>query len=212
MKIKNFPNEYKNKVLEIEKLFRKNSKIPFIFRNPFIGIPLIYIIKPLAIFLPLPFQGVVYAKRNKKNKEKIDDELIITFNDKIIIGEKTVNELVEFLKTKTIIEESPITEISPSEIASMIFNISHSEKYKKLEIAKEELNFVAYKIKESSNNEEFNDTHIIFETETVIFTTNCNKLFLELFIIRGISKFDYDNKTILFSDHLNKLDDYSKLQ
>lgn len=150
------------------------------------------------------------------------DYLINKYKFKITPGEKTVEELILFLKGKVDITETVITELTQSILEHVKYNVIHGIRNQD-NLSADDLNFNVFKLlkNEKSNsyyqyyvpniaNYNDNTIYIVFEKKTRSIYTNNNKLLLELFIERGISQYDYDNNTNLLSAYLFHLDTYSK--
>lgn len=81
-----------------------------------------------------------------------------------------------------------------------------------------DLEWAAYELENNRENEKYyNDILmelpgetiiVVFEKKTGWITSNCQLLLLELFVERGVSKFDYDNETGNFNCYLIYMDGY----
>ncbi|WP_449241317.1 hypothetical protein [Desulfoscipio gibsoniae] len=151
------------------------------------------------------------------------NDLIKKYKHKIMPREKSVEELIDYLKHKTDIVEIATTALLESYVKLMIFNIIHCLRNEKFAIPAHEFNFVAYKIIRNHKSnpyyqhdyvhffdvQEDDFIFVIFETKTGVIHCNSGRLMLELHIEQGVSQYDYDNETLLFIDYLCSLDLYS---
>ena len=141
---------------------------------------------------------------------------------KITPGEKSVENLIDFLKGKVDIVETEITELTKSIFKHIIHNAVHGNQNQK-NLTANELNFIVYKVLKNNRSNSYYQSYIpkvdhsedvtiyvVFEKKTRGIYTNSNILFLELSIERGVSQYDYDNDTDLFKGYLFYLDSYSK--
>lgn len=145
------------------------------------------------------------------------------YKHKITPGEKSIEELIEYLKHKTDIVEIATTVLPASYLHHMIYNVLHCLRNEELNISADELNFVIYKIirnHKSNSYYQYDYAHlldfqeddfifVVFETRTGVIHCNSGKLMIELIIEQGVSQYDYDNETRLFNVYLAYLDQYS---
>ena len=154
---------------------------------------------------------------------KVIADLINKYKDRINVGRRTVDDIVGFLKEKGTVEKITQSEITPSVLGNMIFNIKCSAKYKAAHpdedepdpldhvkhpekyIYSDKFNFdiyallqhdkEIYEIDETDVGRDDDLIYIIFETTTETVYCNCSKLYLEIIVYRGISEQDYIDKT-----------------
>jgi len=166
------------------------------------------------------------------NKER----LVNKYKNQVHIGKKTIDELVDLLKEKGAVVEMSKFEILPSALGNMIYNIKCSEKYKSSHpdegepdvvehikypekfMQHGEFVFLAYIFLQNDENKQFYENYkipqeeyedavyVIFETRTERIYCNCTKLQLELWIFRGISEYDVENRTLAYFEHLFHLE------
>jgi len=141
---------------------------------------------------------------------------------KITPGEKSVENLIDFLKGKVDIVETEITKLTKSIFKHIIQNVVHGNQNKENSTSNE-LDFIVYEVVKNNRSNSYYQSYIpkvdhsenvtiyvVFEKKTRGIYTNSNILFLELSIERGVSQYDYDNDTDLFKGYLFYLDSYSK--
>ncbi|AAM25834.1 hypothetical protein M2349_002435 [Caldanaerobacter subterraneus subsp. tengcongensis MB4] len=151
------------------------------------------------------------------------EDLLKKYKHKITPGEKSIEELIDFLKQKVDIKEISTTDLPESIMKHIILNAVHCLRNQRLNLTAREFNFIAYKLFKNdksnlyyqsnyahiSNNEKEDIIYVVFETKTGCIHSNCNRLLLELFIEQGISEFDYKNETPMFYAYLGYLDAYN---
>lgn len=150
------------------------------------------------------------------------DFLLKKYKHKIIPGEKSVEELIDYLKGKVDIVEIATSELIPSIFQYIKFNVVNCMRNHDLNLTASDLNLLAYKLiknnnntsyyqefKHISNDYEYDIIYVVFEKRTGYINSNCNKLLLELFIEQGISQYDYDHDTILLTGYISYLHKYS---
>lgn len=160
--------------------------------------------------------SITYDLTNNSNYVLMKNE------HKITPGEKSVENLIDFLKGKVDIVETEITELTKSIFKHIIHNAVHGNQNQK-NLTANELNFIVYKVLKNNRSNSYYQSYIpkvdhsedvtiyvVFEKKTRGIYTNSNILFLELSIERGVSQYDYDNDTDLFKGYLFYLDSYSK--
>jgi len=144
------------------------------------------------------------------------EDLLKKYKHKIMPGEKSIEELIDFLKQKVDIKEISTTDLPESIMKHIAFNAVHCLRNQRLNLTAREFNFIAYKVLKNdksnlyyqsnyahiSNNEKGDIIYVVFETKTGCINSNCNRLLLELFIEQGISEFDYKNKTIYLNTNV----------
>lgn len=150
------------------------------------------------------------------------DYVLKKYEYKITPGEKSVEELIDFLKGKVDIAESAITELFKSIFEHIIQNAVHGILNQK-NLTANELNFIVYKVLKNNRSNSYYQSHVrivdhcedatiyvVFEKRTGSIYSNNNKLFLELSIERGVSQYDFDNDTSLLKGYLFYVDSYFK--
>lgn len=157
------------------------------------------------------------------------DDLMKKYKHKITPGEKSVEELIDFLKGKVDIVETATTELDQSFYEYYI--IGNVVRGTNENLIANELNFIIYKVlknnrsnpyyqcyvpnirnpenPENLKNPEDAPIYVVFEKRTRRIYTNSNRLRLELYIERGVSQYDYDNDTDLLHSYLFYLHSYS---
>lgn len=152
--------------------------------------------------------------------------LLKKYKSKIIPGEKSIQELIDFLKQKADITEISATDLEKSIMWHIMFNVIHSLRNQQFNLTADELDFAAYKLTKNAKNdlyyqsshthiyddEEDDIIYVVFEIKTGCIHSNSNKLLLELFIEQGVSESDYQHQTIVLDAYLTYLDWYSNGQ
>ena len=97
--------------------------------------------------------------------------------------------------------------------------VIHSRVFLNSSIAKEDLEFLTYKVYNEEQSKHYYDIlfnpitfddgsegiYVAFEKHINYISSNSSKLLLELMIERGISKEDYDNNTLELIDYLSRI-------
>ena len=151
------------------------------------------------------------------NMNKYVKTLIKKYKNPSIIGEKSIEEVIAYLKQKFVIKD--ITQkISDIEIKRFKFNIVHSLDGEN--ISPENIKFHAYCVEDSTASKEYYQemddeekiyVYIIDETSGYI-ESNCSGLFTELALYKGISQYDYDNNTDKLIEYLTHCKDWEEIQ
>ena len=150
------------------------------------------------------------------NMNKYVKSLIKKYKNPSIIGEKSIEEVIAYLKQKFVIKD--ITQkISDIEIKRFKFNIVHSLDGEN--ISPENIKFYAYRVEDSTASKEYyqemDDEEKIYdyidETSGYI-ESNCSGLFTELALYKGISQYDYDNNTDKLIEYLTHCKDWEEIQ
>ena len=140
--------------------------------------------------------------------------LIKKYKNSSIIGEKSTEEVIAYLKEKFIIKD--ITQvILDIEIKRFKFNIIHSLDGEN--ISSEDIKFHAYHVERSKASKRYykemdDDVKIyvyIDEASGCIESNSCG-LFTELELYKGISQYDYDNNTDKLIEYLTNLKDWEE--
>ena len=133
------------------------------------------------------------------NMNKYVKSLIKKYKNPSIIGEKSIEEVIAYLKQKFVIKD--ITQkISDIEIKRFKFNIVHSLDGEN--ISPENIKFYAYRVEDSTASKEYyqemddeEKIYVYIDETSGYIESNCSGLFTELALYKGISQYDYDNNT-----------------
>lgn len=150
--------------------------------------------------------------------------LLRTYKDKITPGQKSLEELVTYLKNKVDVEAVETEAISNLHMRFTGHNVVHCLLNEQLKLSADDLDFVVYKLVRNEKSDDYYSKfwvnisaslrneliYIIFETKTGYVYSNCNTLYLELYLKRGVSQFDYDNETLLLISYLSAVESYYK--
>ena len=140
--------------------------------------------------------------------------LIKKYKNPSIIGEKSTEEMIAYLKEKFIIKD--ITQnISDIQIKIFKFNVMHS--LDRENILPEDIKFYAYQVERSKSSKryykEMDDDEKIYvyidEASGCIESNSC-RLFTELELYKGISQYDYDNNTDKLIEYLTNFKDWEE--
>ncbi len=108
-------------------------------------------------------------------------------------------------------------DFTESEKDGVLRTILDSDKYRKSGISEDELSFLCFVVDESGDWTEYYKSlrergyeitrlYVALEKNTECIVSNCSKLFLDVFIDRGIRKKDYDEETIALIEFLSRLE------
>ena len=148
------------------------------------------------------------------------DLLLKKYKSKIIPGEKSIEELIDYLKDRMDIVGITPSELSQAYYQSILFTFVHCIRNYKFNLTANEFDITINKILKNdksiayfeyerlSSESNQNDIFVVFEKKAGIIYTNNSKLFLELCIEQGVSQDDYDNETILFDAYLSYIGRY----
>ena len=143
------------------------------------------------------------------------EHLMKKYKDEIVIGTRNIDELLGFLRKKFNILEMPLSKLPSSYLEHCKFNIFNMESTKNRVVSGQKLRFLAYEIVMENQSyisyaplSKTEKIFVVFETKTESIFSNSSRLFLELFLFRGICQLDYEQKTIMLFDYLTKLDHY----
>lgn len=149
------------------------------------------------------------------NMNKYVKRLIKKYKNPSIIGEKSIEEVIDYLKQKFVIKD--ITQnISDIEMKICRFNIMHSLDGEN--ILPENIKFYAYRVEDSTASkryyQEMDDDEKIYvyiEKISRYIESNSSGLFTELELYKGISQYDYDNNTDKLIEYLTHCKDWEEI-
>ena len=149
------------------------------------------------------------------NMNKYVKRLIKKYKNPSIIGEKSIEEVIDYLKQKFVIKD--ITQnISDIEMKICRFNIMHSLDGEN--ILPENIKFYAYRVEDSTASkryyQEMDDDEKIYvyiEEISRYIESNSSGLFTELELYKGISQYDYDNNTDKLIEDLTHCKDWEEI-
>ena len=150
------------------------------------------------------------------NMNKYVKSLIKKYKNPSIIGEKSIEEVIAYLKQKFVIKD--ITQkISDIEIKRFKFNIVHSLDGEN--ISPENIKFYAYRVEDSTASKEYyqemddeEKIYVYIDETSGYIESNCSRLFTELALYKGISQYDYDNNTDKLIEYLTHCKDWEEIQ
>lgn len=150
------------------------------------------------------------------NMNKYVKTLIKKYKNPSIIGEKSIEEVIAYLKQKFVIKD--ITQkISDIEIKRFKFNIVHSLDGEN--ISPENIKFHAYCVEDSTASKEYyqemddeEKIYVYIDETSGYIESNCSGLFTELALYKGISQYDYDNNTDKLIEYLTHCKDWEEIQ
>ena len=142
--------------------------------------------------------------------------MIKKYKNPSIIGEKSIEEVIAYLKQKFVIKD--ITQkISDIEIKRFKFNIVHSLDGEN--ISPENIKFYAYRVEDSTASKEYyqemddeEKIYVYIDETSGYIESNCSGLFTELALYKGISQYDYDNNTDKLIEYLTHCKDWEEIQ
>lgn len=150
------------------------------------------------------------------NMNKYVKTLIKKYKNPSIIGEKSIEEVIAYLKQKFVIKD--ITQkISDIEIKRFKFNIVHSLDGEN--ISPENIKFHAYRVEDSTASKKYyqemddeEKIYVYIDEASGYIESNCSGLFTELALYKGISQYDYDNNTDKLIEYLTHCKDWEEIQ
>lgn len=165
------------------------------------------------------------------------NKLIQKYGSYIQTGEKSIDEMICFLKEKGDVLKSDLSDIPKIDLGCFVYNLINSNinfnsKLKCNNFSIEDfiknplyyiqlygMKFAFYQFLHC-NNQSFYDKYktncgestiyIVFEENTRLFHCNCSKLYIELGIFKGISENDVKNRTTALYQYLSYLEASSK--
>ena len=150
------------------------------------------------------------------NMNKYVKSLIKKYKNPSIIGEKSIEEVIAYLKQKFVIKDST-QKISDIEIKRFKFNIVHSLDGEN--ISPENIKFYAYRVEDSTASKEYyqemddeEKIYVYIDETSGYIESNCSGLFTELALYKGISQYDYDNNTDKLIEYLTHCKDWEEIQ
>lgn len=150
------------------------------------------------------------------NMNKYVKSLIKKYKNPSIIGEKSIEEVIAYLKQKFVIKDIA-QKISDIEIKRFKFNIVHSLDGEN--ISPENIKFYAYRVEDSTASKEYyqemddeEKIYVYIDETSGYIESNCSGLFTELALYKGISQYDYDNNTDKLIEYLTHCKDWEEIQ
>ena len=130
------------------------------------------------------------------------DEQVRMFKDSVMIGPKSVSELVEYLNV--IVDVAELTSV---DLPAHILQIAESNATKcilndALQLDSSEMSISAYKVILSDKSKQYLGSeildddfiYVVFEEHTGYILSNSNRLFLDLEYARGVSQQEFDSE------------------
>ena len=137
------------------------------------------------------------------NMNKYVKSLIKKYKNPSIIGEKSIEEVIDYLN------------ISDIEMKICRFNIMHSLDGEN--ISSEDIKFHAYRVEDSTASKEYyqemddeEKIYVYIDEASGYIESNCSGLFTELALYKGISQYDYDNNTDKLIEYLTHCKDWEE--
>lgn len=148
------------------------------------------------------------------NMNKYVKRLIRKYKNPSIIGEKSIEEVIAYLKQKFIIKN--ITQnISDIQIKRFKFNVMHSLDGES--ISPEDIKFHAYRVEYSTASKKYykemeddEKIYVYIDEASGCIESNSSGLFTELELYKGISQYDYDNNTDKLIAYLTDVKDWEE--
>ena len=141
--------------------------------------------------------------------------LIKKYKDPSIIGERSAEEVIHYLKQKFIIKDIKQS-ISDDQMKVFIFNVIHSMDGENA--LPKDIKLRAYSIEYSTSSkiyyEEMNDDmkiYVYIDEYTGCIESNPVRLFTELELYKRISQYDYDNNTDKLIEYLHNCKEWEEL-
>ncbi|NCE65235.1 hypothetical protein D1159_11770 [Pseudoflavonifractor sp. 524-17] len=134
--------------------------------------------------------------------------------EQAVFPQKDIAELLEWLQEKYVVSEIKLADFSKSFGKHLVYNAVHAVTNQKLMLEERELQFICYRVEKAAHNSEYDYIlestygeyiYVIIEKNTGYILSNCNKLYLELVIARGVTKEDIDNNTMYMQYYLDCL-------
>lgn len=131
----------------------------------------------------------------------------------IVSPQKSIDDLVGWLRRKTTVTKIDFSCFSKSLITMISNNAVNAITNQKTKANKEDLEFVCFKVEDSKyklildvTHEEF--IYVIIERKTGYILSNCNELYFELVLTRGVTQEDIDSHTMYMQYYLHCLRAY----
>ena len=141
--------------------------------------------------------------------------LIKKYKDPSIIGERSAEEVIHYLKQKFIIKDIKQS-ISDDQMKVFIFNVIHSMDGENA--LPKDIKLRAYSIEYATSSkiyyEEMNDDmkiYVYIDEYTGCIESNSVRLFTELELYKRISQYDYDNNTDKLIEYLHNCKEWEEL-
>jgi len=133
----------------------------------------------------------------------------------------TFSEMCSFLEENMSAVKIDFNLISEITRRMMKVSIGHYLRENKPDLSLDKLQFAAYEIPREGKGAEYynyphisqiveghdhNSIYVILEKHIDYINCNCNKLFLDLTIKRGVSEYDYENNTMRLIEYLSRIE------
>ncbi len=156
---------------------------------------------------------ITYLLTKYENSKFYQNRLIKKHKPKLNVGTRSFDEIIELLS-----KEFDLLKIEADEVDSTFWkygvleNISDSSalQFKIFEIKRNEKSIALYQYAEEVHGIVDDNIVIVFEESTKYMTSNCDNVYTKMFILQGVSEFDYNNETPEFILYLRVLDGYLK--
>ncbi len=140
--------------------------------------------------------------------------LLNKYHDKIVIGRKSAAELIAWLEHRVDTEQISPIQLGSTALQCAILNAVNSPEGKRIDLALRNVHFLAvkvvrnqksnayYEIFDRYNTRSYTNIYVLIEENSVHVSSNCNELFDELYIQKGIDESDFVNKTPALCSYL----------
>lgn len=140
--------------------------------------------------------------------------LLKHYKNRIVVGRKSANEILSWLKKAADIEHIPLSAFNTHFLESFYFNVANTNYSKIHEIKKENIHLQAYKLVQTELNKRYYNSmtstpkfiYLIIDIYSAQIQSNCGLLFLEMSIQRGINQSDIDACSPFLKEYLIQID------
>lgn len=147
------------------------------------------------------------------------ERLIQQYKGKVLnIGKLSAVELYKTWIKKDFVEKVDADKFyNPDIKKAATIEILESDKFRKLKLLKDEMNFLLFIVKNEGEGKKYHnllrakgykydDIYALIETKSEHISSNCSKLYLDMIISRGIDKKDYDEENMKLVEYLSRIE------
>lgn len=143
-------------------------------------------------------------------------ELKERYKKEVIFPEKNIRDVIDYIVNKV-----DVIPVEANFMGDAFFSILENNAYscclnERSRVDKSDFIFEQYVVIRNEKSriyyeeKETEEIYLIFELRTGYMESNCNKLFLELYLQKGIDKTDFDADNILCQTYVSFLEEYFK--
>lgn len=154
------------------------------------------------------------------------EKLLVKYKNRLNPNARNVEALIHHIKKKFDVEEIMLSDLPKPIGQQIVYNAIHCAYNQNLQLAEKDFEWSIYSVDKNQKSKKYtvhgsyaaltpmpqeDIFYIAFEKRIEYFSTNSNRLFLELSISHGVTEWDCQMKTDRFYAYLGYLEHYAKM-